>query len=319
MDFNTRRSERLSRKEEIKIFEDIEILEKDLAGLYVGTFAAYEVISNLRRKMETEELSLEGIVRDTRDFLNSGLDHRDLYSAILDLERCLEPDGRIGYDVDFALNLADKLYALRLNTTHYATMTSVIKEKLSQMERSSEIIKIDFQKLGLNVDNFPDNTSQLTLDAVLRFCRKKNEGGSLSSASGRQETEELAKEILRHIQRKNELEKGADASLRSLSSAYALIRQQTLRLILVRKRLVFPYLFLVTDEAKKHEPAGYQLWDLIRVGTEGLVSAAESFYPKRCPRFSTLAYRKIRGSIARAIKDGDLIPSPVEDRDQEDW
>jgi hypothetical protein len=319
-----RRSERLTRQEEIKIFEEIESLEKELAVLYAGTFAPYELICQLRRKIRRGEITLEELVRDPQEYLGKeGKSKSELYESLLNLENCLNPEGRIAYDVDYAKELGERLYDLRLRTTHFAAMTRAVKDTLDLLKTNVEIIGGDFRKMRFDLVNSPEASIAFCLRALLISSERRNQVQGSEFHPGGEAEERWVLEVLGCRQRREDLEQRALATVRSLSSTYNLIRKRTIRLAFVRKRLIFPCLSLVNMEAKLCEPNGFQFWDLIRVGTEGLIEAAESFYPKRCHNFTALAHHFIRNAIFRAIDNGDLVPNPSdleeEENSEDDW
>ncbi len=61
----------------------------------------------------------------------------------------------------------------------------------------------------------------------------------------------------------------------------------------------------------------YELEDLAQMGFRGLVQAAERFDPARGVKFSSFAYRRIRGAIIDEIRKRDWVPRQVRIRCEE--
>ena len=84
-----------------------------------------------------------------------------------------------------------------------------------------------------------------------------------------------------------------------------------------RNRLVEANLRFVIFIAKKYMGRGVSLQDLIQVGNEGLISAAERFDASRGCRFITYAYHWIRNNIQREIyNNGKTIRIPINVHEQ---
>ncbi|MEI6715586.1 MAG: sigma-70 family RNA polymerase sigma factor [Verrucomicrobiota bacterium] len=79
-----------------------------------------------------------------------------------------------------------------------------------------------------------------------------------------------------------------------------------------RNIMVNANLRLVVKEAKNYQSRGLSFEDLIQVGNQTLIAAADSFDPARGCRFSTHAMHHLKGDLKRAIDNsGRLIRIPV--------
>jgi RNA polymerase nonessential primary-like sigma factor len=146
-------------------------------------------------------------------------------------------------------------------------------------------------------------SSASSTDVVRQYLRDIGRVAMLS------EEEELT--LARLVQRRERILehhpeiKKPEADLAAVARANGL-EEPALRQLLhqgrrAKERMIQANLRLVVAVAKKYQPRGLDLLDLVQEGTLGLERGVERFDPTRGFRFSTFAYWWIRQGITRAI------------------
>jgi RNA polymerase primary sigma factor len=83
----------------------------------------------------------------------------------------------------------------------------------------------------------------------------------------------------------------------------ALLEERSLRGLSAKERFIQSNLRLVVSIAKRYQPCGLPLLDLVQEGNLGLMRAVEKFDHRRGFKFSTYATWWIRQAVSRAIAD----------------
>ena len=312
----------LSREEEVEIAKRIEHGEREVINSILKTNVGLDGVSDIRRKLEADELRLKEVVKDADDDDDSQAEstrRRDqVINLIKEIEKQFQNQARYlkRFESEKSKATKERLKTFNDRVSRYTEDIEALFQKLKLVKRQYDIMvgrlrsweqsflanmaKIDD---GLAMFRFktPEMVEAFRLKCLSepKSCAKrlKSLGLSLDQA------QELALRTSEAIKANQALEAECKMTFEELQVIIKTIENGERLASEAKKHLIEANLRLVVSIAKKHTNRGLQFLDLIQEVNIGLMRAVDKFEYQRGYKFSTYATWWIRQAITRAIAD----------------